>query len=270
MTAGSLVLVHAHPDDESLFSAGTMRHYADAGYRVVLITCTDGRLGLDGHARAGNDPRHDATSVAVVRAGELARAAQLLGVARHVSLGYRDSGLGDWASASDPGCFVMADRGEVARIIAAVMDEERCEVAITYDEYGYYGHPDHIAAHEATILAVEAVPSLRRLYYPVTPRDELARFVAEATRRGISLPLWVLDAGVGCEPSDVAASLDVSSLAATKRAAIAAHASQVDNADLVTMDEDLFRLLFGHEHYRLGWSRNGESGAANDLFGGAT
>jgi LmbE family N-acetylglucosaminyl deacetylase len=267
---GSLALVHAHPDDESLFTAGATRKYADEGRRVVLITCTDGRLGLDARARAGNDPRHDAATVVATRAGELAHAAELLGVARHVRLGYRDSGLGDWATAQDPECFARADLDAVARTVATILDDERCEVVVTYDEYGYYGHPDHVAAHRATRRAVEMSSAVERLYYPVTPRDRLGEFVERAAALGLALPLWVLDAGVGCEPSEVAATLDVTALVEVKRAAIAAHASQVDNADLVTMDEDLFRLLFGHEHYRLGWSRSGKSGAANDLFGGAT
>jgi LmbE family N-acetylglucosaminyl deacetylase len=268
VSQGSLVFIHAHPDDEALFTAGTARHYSDLGWRVVLITCTDGRLGLDERVRAGNDPRHNARAVAVTRAGELAASVALLGISRHVTLGYRDSGLADWPQASDDGTFVNTDTVAVARTIAAILDEERAVTVVTYDENGYYGHPDHIKAHEVTRAAIEMSATVDRLYYPVTPRATLEEFTVAAEAAGVSLPLWVLDAGRGTEADEVAVTVDATDLADVKRASIAAHASQVDNADLVTMDDALFRLLFGHEHYRLGWSRSGDAGASHDLMGG--
>jgi len=267
---GSLVFVHAHPDDEALFTAAAIRRYVDQGRRVVLVTCTDGRLGLDDRIRAGNDPRHKASAVAVTRAGELAASVALLGVSRHVALGYRDSGLTGWSQASDPASFVNADVAAVARTLASIFDEERAEVVVTYDENGYYGHPDHIQAHVVTRLAIEASPSVARLYYPVTPRTLLEQFVPQAESMGVALPLWIIDAGVGVDASAVAVTIDAGDLADLKRASIAAHASQVDNADLVTMDDELFRLALGSEYYQLGWSRSGGAGAADDFFGGAT
>jgi LmbE family N-acetylglucosaminyl deacetylase len=266
----TLVLVHAHPDDEALFTAGTARHYADLGHRVVLVTCTDGRLGLDVKVRAGNDPRHDPRAVAITRAGELAASVSTLGIARHVSLGYHDSGLPDWSQGDDPTSFVNADVGAVARTLTSILDEEGAAVVITYDENGYYGHPDHIMAHQVTMAAVQSAQSVQRLFYPVTPRVQLAEFIERAEAKGVSMPLWVLDAGTGTEASDVAVTIDAQDLAAVKRASIEAHASQVDNADLVTMDEELFILLFGLEHYRLGWSRTDTPVSLDDLFGGVS
>ncbi len=264
----TICFVHAHPDDEALFTAGTQRVYADEGARTILVTCTDGRLGLDDHVRAGNDPRHHSELTRAVRAGELARSVMLLGVERHVTLGYRDSGLLDWPANHDPRAFVNADEDRVARVLATLFDEENVDVVVTYDENGYYGHPDHIQANRVTRTAVELSSSVQRLFYPVTPRTVLEKFIPEARAMGVGLPLWVLDAGEGCDDEDVDVVIDAESVTETKRSAIAAHASQVDNADLVTMDEELFRLLFGREHFALAWSRERRPVSPDDLFGG--
>src|ERR1035438_5403414 len=178
--APTLVCVHAHPDDEALFTAGVTSHYADLGYRIVLITCTNGQLGLDDHARPGSDPLHDAEVTRATRAGELQRAAIVAGFSRVVTLGYDDSGMKGWSQNDRREAFVNADVTAVARTIAAVMDEENASVVVTYDENGFYGHPDHIMANVVTRAALELATSPKRLYYPVAPKGVLERFVAGA------------------------------------------------------------------------------------------
>ena len=266
----SLLFVHAHPDDEALFSAGTTRRYVTHGVSTFLVTCTDGRLGLDHRVRAGNDPRHNSALTRQVRSQELSTSVELLGFERHVTLGYRDSGLSDWRQNLDPGSFVNADVEAVARTIASIIDEVNAAVVVTYDENGYYGHPDHIQCNVVTQRAVRLSSSAQRLFYPVTPRSVLKEFVPAAQSRGVSLPLWVIDAGDGLADEQVTVDIDATEFASLKQQSIAAHASQVDNADLVTMDEDLFRLLFGHEYYQLGWSRQPNMTTAHELFGGLT
>jgi len=267
-SAGTVLLVHAHPDDEAIFTAGTSLHYHEAGYRVVLVTCTNGRLGIDDQWLGGNDPAHHTNWVRRTRAGELVEAARLVGVDRTVNLGYDDSGLTGWPQNIEPTSFMNADVDAVARTLASLMDEENATVIVTYDENGYYGHPDHIMANRVTRAALALSATPERLFYPVTPASVLAAFIPAATERRVYLPLWVHDAGAGFADDDVDVTVDARSHAGAKQAAISAHASQVDNADLSTMAPDLFELLFGREYYVLAWSRRNLPIPPDDLFGG--
>ena len=264
----TLVCVHAHPDDEALFSAGITAHYAALGHRVVLVTCTNGQLGLDGAGRDGSDPEHDDEGTRGVRAGELQRAAAILGFDRVVTLGYDDSGMVGWPQNTNPGAFMHADVDACARTLASLFDEEDASVIVTYDENGFYGHPDHIQANVVTRRALDFASSPRRLYYPVVPASVLTTFVEGANALGVFLPAWVLDAGQHVSDDMVASTVDVRAYAARKQWAMATHASQVDNGDLVRMDEALFELLFGTEYYQRAWSRHDAAGDQTDLFGG--
>jgi len=267
-SAPTLVCVHAHPDDEALFTAGVTSHYGDLGYRVVLITCTNGELGIDDHGRPGSDPLHDTEVTRATRAGELQRAAVVAGFSRVVTLGYDDSGMKGWPQNDRASAFMNVDVDAVARTLASIMDEEGASVVVTYDENGFYGHPDHIMANVATRAALERAASPQRLYYPVAPKGVLDAFVTGARAKGVVLPAWIEDADHTVSDDTVAATMDVRSLAKRKHLAIATHASQVDNADLVTMDQELFTLLFGIEYYQRAWSRDVTSGDETDLFGG--
>jgi len=264
----TLVCVHAHPDDESLFTAGISAHYAGLGYDVVLVTCTNGRLGIDEGGRAGSSLHHDPGTTASVRAGELQRAAALVGFTRQVTLGFNDSGMSGWPQNNDPGAFVGADIDKVGRTLAALFDEVGATVVVTYDERGFYGHPDHVMANRVTRNAVQRSSVVERLYYPVIPSSVLERFINDAEATGVFLPAWVLHAAPGTPDSLVSTVMDVTPYARRKQAAIATHASQTDNADLVTMSPDLFNVLFGTEYYQGAWSRYATRDDKTDLFGG--
>lgn len=269
MTPFTLLCVHAHPDDESLFTAGATSHYAERGVRNVLVTCTLGQLGIDDQGRAGDDPGHDPATTRATRAAELARAGALVGFARQLTLGYRDSGMAGWAANADPDAFVNADVETTARVIADVIDQENAAVVVTYDENGFYGHPDHVMANVVTRRAVQLSTSAQRLFYPVVPRGVLGAFVTRALARGVALPAWVHDAVADIPDDAVACVMDVSRFSTLKQRAIATHASQTDNADLVSMDGELFAMIFGTEYYQLGWRRDDSSLACvEDFFGG--
>jgi LmbE family N-acetylglucosaminyl deacetylase len=269
MTSPTLLCVHAHPDDESLFTAGITSHYAERGVRNVLITCTMGQLGIDDHGRAGADPDHDAAVTRATRAGELMRAGELVGYERQLTLGFKDSGMMGWLTNQDPDAFMNADVEATARIIADVIDQENSSVVVTYDDNGFYGHPDHVMAHIVTRRAVEMSTRAQRLFYPVVPRSVLGSFVAQARAQGVFLPAWVENAVADFPDDAVTSVMDVSRFSARKQQAIATHSSQTDNADLVTMDAELFALIFGTEYYQLGWRRDKSSLACvEDLFGG--
>lgn len=264
----TIVFVHAHPDDEAFFGAGATANYAALGHRVVLVTCTNGQLGIDQGARVGSDLLHDSLNTKSVRAGELQRAAALLGYSRVITLGYDDSGMKGWPENESPGAFMNVNVDAVARTLGAIFDEERAVVVVTYDENGFYGHPDHVMANVVTRRALNYSSSVERLYYPVVPRGVINQFVEGANNLGLSLPDWVLDAATNVPDELIASTLDVRKYARLKQEAMAAHASQVDNGDLARMNEDLFMLLFGNEYYQRGWSRLETSDDRADLFGG--
>ncbi len=267
MTRQTIVCVHAHPDDEALFTSGASSLYSERGHRLVLVTCTYGQLGIDGAGRAGNVAGHDDLDTRAHRAMELQRAGSLCGFDRQVSLGYLDSGMAGWSSHHHPDAFVNVDVERAARQVAAIIDAEDAAVVVTYDEDGFYGHPDHVSAHRITRRAVDISLSARRLFYPVIPRSVLSEFVSRATAAQLSMPAWVTDASLDTEDDQVAVRLDVRSRASLKQRAIALHETQIDNADLVSMSEELFELLFGIEYYRLGWSRDSVP-PLDDLLGG--
>ncbi len=264
----TLVCVHAHPDDESLFTAGITAHYAELGYQIILVTCTSGLLGIDDQNRPGSAVGHHREYVRAIRAKELQDAAHLVGISRVVTLGYEDSGLPGWDQNSAPLAFMNCNVDAVGTTLAAIFAEVGATVVVTYDENGFYGHPDHIMANRVTQDAVAKSPSVERLYYPVMPSDLMADFVARATAQRVSLPKWVTDASVDIDRSLVSTVMDVSRFSSLKQRAIATHASQTDNADLVTMDPTLFAMLFGTEFYQRAFSKTPTSADSVDLFGG--
>ena len=147
----TLMTVHAHPDDETIGTGGTMAKAIRAGHRVVLVTCTRGELGEivvpdmdtpDNHRRLGE-----------TRAGELESAMGILGVTEWDNLGYRDSGMMGEPGNNDPRSFWQADLDEAARRLTWLIRQHRPDVVTTYNEFGGYGHPDHIRTHDVAVRA---------------------------------------------------------------------------------------------------------------------
>jgi LmbE family N-acetylglucosaminyl deacetylase len=147
----TLMTVHAHPDDETIGTGGTMAKAVRDGHRVVLVTCTRGELGEivvkdmdtpDNHRRLGE-----------IRAGELESAMSVLGVTEWENLGYRDSDMMGRPGNLDPRSFWQADLDEAARRLAWLIRQYRPDVVTTYNEFGGYGHPDHIRVHDVAIRA---------------------------------------------------------------------------------------------------------------------
>jgi N-acetyl-1-D-myo-inositol-2-amino-2-deoxy-alpha-D-glucopyranoside deacetylase len=233
----SLLLVHAHPDDESIGTGATMARYAAEGARVTLVTCTLGELGEVippdlSHLFPDELGQH--------RIRELNRACAALGVSGHRFLGgegkYRDSGMMGLPDNDDPRCFWQASVAEAAHDLLTVIEEVQPDVIVTYDANGFYGHPDHIQAHRVTVAARELAGSGARLYATAMPRSVL--------ERAVELPAdsWfarVRDLSVSVPDDQVTNEVDGSLYLAAKREAMRAHETQItiDGDDFALSDE---------------------------------
>ena len=147
----TLMTVHAHPDDETIGTGGLMAKSIAEGRRVILVTCTRGEMGEivvkemdtpENHRRLGE-----------IRAGELERAMAHLGVTEWENLGYHDSDMMGRPGNHDPRCFWQADLDEAAGRLAWFMRRYQPDVVTMYNDFGGYGHPDHIRVHDVTVRA---------------------------------------------------------------------------------------------------------------------
>jgi LmbE family N-acetylglucosaminyl deacetylase len=267
-TSRCLLTVHAHPDDEALFTAGVMARYAADGVRSVLVTCTDGSLGFAPDGTAPHDEGHDRAEVAAARRKELEDSARLLGVDRLEWFGFEDSGMAGWPENDRDDAFINQPLADVASRIAAVIADERPQVVVTYDEHGFYGHPDHIATHHATMEAVGQSQGVEKVYFPAIPKTVLAAYLELARGMGLVLPEWLDDPDWGVPDELVQTEVDCSDFVSRKHAALAAHASQTDNADLVGLPDELFALVFGTERFVRAFDATGTSLPEDDLFAG--
>jgi LmbE family N-acetylglucosaminyl deacetylase len=150
----TLMAVHAHPDDESNSTGGTLARYSAEGVRTVLVTCTNGEFGdAPGHIKPDQDG-HDPDDVARIRLAELKVATVALGVSHTEILGYRDSGMRGWPQNEDPRAFHHQPDEVVAARIIELFEQFRPQVVITYFANSGYNHPDHLKAHDVTIAAL--------------------------------------------------------------------------------------------------------------------
>jgi LmbE family N-acetylglucosaminyl deacetylase len=244
--AGTLVSFHAHPDDEAIITGGTMARAADNGHRVVLVYATRGENGevADGVL----DPSE---TLAARREREARRAAEILGVARVEFLGYRDSGMADTETNAATGSFWSADVDEAARSLASILEEEHAEVLTTYDERGGYGHPDHIQAYRVGVRAA-GLAHTPRVYAATVSRQHFLAVAREqyAEMPPDSRPPNPDDFDLGVDESRITTTVDVSSVIDRKRAAMAAHATQIpDESFFLRLGPDEFLRTFGLEWY---------------------
>ncbi|HXQ60843.1 MAG TPA: PIG-L family deacetylase [Acidimicrobiales bacterium] len=240
------VFFHAHPDDEAIATAGTMAALAAAGHRVVLVTATRGELGEvpDGLLAPGE-------TLADRRAVELEAACEVLGVARHVYLGYGDSGMEGEDTNNDPGCFWQADLDEAARRMAAILREEEADVLTAYDERGNYGHPDHIQVHRVGLRAGE-LAGVPRVFMATVNRDHLYELLETdggATLLATEDERPAID-NLGVADERITTAVDVGAFLDQKRRAMAAHASQISETSFfLSMPAEAFAAVWGTEWY---------------------
>jgi N-acetyl-1-D-myo-inositol-2-amino-2-deoxy-alpha-D-glucopyranoside deacetylase len=193
-----LLLVHAHPDDECLATGGTIARYAAEGARVVLVTCTNGEVGEIAEVPELGTVDEIRARLGEIRTAELREACRQLGDVDLRMLGYHDSGMEGTPENDDPGAFVNQDLDAAVERVVGIIRETAPDVVVTYNEIGFYGHPDHIRAHDVAVAAVEAAadagyrpelgPAHRvaKLYYTAVPKSLLAGGRQMAEQLGIS------------------------------------------------------------------------------------
>jgi LmbE family N-acetylglucosaminyl deacetylase len=268
----TLLAVHAHPDDETITTGGTLARYGAEGVRTVVVTCTSGELGW----RMGVTPAGEQAWVSGIRLRELEAAAARLGVSRLVQLGYADSGMPGSADNQRPGAFWGADLDEAAARLLAVLNQDRPQVVLAYDETGGYGHPDHVKAHQVAVAAYAAYAlgqeQRSRLYYVRLPLGWARHFTCALRAAGIDAPGSAAagaDAGphvqqIGVPDALVTTTIDVRPYVAAKRAAVACYGSQFPPEHFLRrMPPALADELWAYEFY----SRPGAQ-AETDLFAG--
>jgi len=241
------VTFHAHPDDESISTAGTMAVAADEGHRVVLVVATKGEHGeiVDGVLTEGE-------RLGDRRALETERAAEVLGAARVEFLGYTDSGMMGEPTNDAPGSFWSAPLDEAATRLAAILEDEQADALTVYDQDGQYGHPDHIQVHRVGVRAAELAGTPRVLEATIN-RDHIERLIAAQANELPGLPDAPTPDDVstfGVPEAAITTTIDVRRVLARKRAAMQAHASQIaETSWFLAMPDEAFAAAFGQEWY---------------------
>jgi N-acetyl-1-D-myo-inositol-2-amino-2-deoxy-alpha-D-glucopyranoside deacetylase len=278
--------VHAHPDDETLTTGGTMARYAaDPDASVTLVTCTLGEEGEVIPPELALLAADEADQLGGYRIGELAAACAALGVTDHRFLGgtgrWRDSGMvlaGHGVRAATPQRLhprALAARAALADqvdALTAVLEEVAPQVVVTYAADGGYGHPDHVRAHDITAAAVRRVPEVARLFATVIGRKTLDVGLAGLAGPGLPFRMPGLDELPSVPDADVTLSLDVSAHRTARLTALAAHATQValwegPGRTAFAMSNGVAQPLLDVEEFVLVQGEPVEPGA-DDLFAG--
>lgn len=284
------MLVHAHPDDETISTGATMARYAAEGAEVTLVTCTlgeEGEILLDefAHLAADRDDR-----LGEHRQSELGSAMAALGVSDWRLLGgpgrFRDSGMIGTPANEKPGCFWRTDLLEAATALVEIIREVRPQVVVTYDDFGGYGHPDHIQAHRITHYAIALAQSasfrpdlgpawaVPKAYWTAFPRSILRAGIEAMKAQGQTdgfaamdpddLPFAVDDALITTE-------IDAAEYLPAKMAALRAHGTQVNvDGGFFALADNVGSQAFGTEYFRLAMGALGPAanGRETDLFAG--
>jgi len=292
VTSRRMLLVHAHPDDETINNGATMARYVAEGASVTLLTCTLGEEGEILVPELEQLAAGQADQLGGYRIWELRAAMSALGVSDIRFLGgpgrYRDSGMMGTPANEHPRAFWNADLDEAVGHAVAVVREIRPQVVVTYDENGGYGHPDHIQAHRVAMASVEkaADPEYRpdlgepwtaaKVYWCAMPRsvlqagiDALKAAGDETFFQGVEsaddVPFAVAD-------DEIAAAVDGRAHVAQKDAAMRAHPTQIlVDGPFFALSNMLGQEVLGTEYYRLVRGERGPVGPdgwEGDLFAG--
>jgi len=279
------MFVHAHPDDESSKGAATMARYAKEGYRISVVTLTDGGAGEI--LNPAMDRPGILERMTQIRQEELERALQILGVTDHFDLGYADSGYvenfdGD-GSRLAPDCFFNVPIDEPVQRLVAIVRRVQPDVLVTYPEGGGYPHPDHIRCHDVAVAAYHAAadPSaypqagapwtVRKLYYVgAFNRRKVEALHTACLARGIESPFtgW-LERWDPDETDPSTTHVDVGEYLAQRSQALLAHATQIDPDGMwFTVPDDVVQQVYPYEDFELAHAHVDTQIPEDSLFAG--
>ena len=276
-----VLLVHAHPDDETINNGATMAMYAALGASVTLVTCTRGEEGEVLIPELAHLAASATDSLGQHRITELALAMKELGVTDHRFLGegvklYRDSGMMGTEPNNRPDVFWQADLEEAADLLVQVIDEVKPHVLITYDEFGGYGHPDHIQAHRVAMRAAEKSEwDIPKIYWNVMPVSVIQEGID--AMKGIDSDFWgaekAEDLPFAKDDSFVHALVDGNAYVDKKMNAMKAHSTQIAvDGPFFALSNNVGLQVWGNEYYTLVKGEKSaplnEKGYESDLFAG--
>ena len=276
------LLVHAHPDDETINNGATMAMYAALGAEITLVTCTRGEEGEVLVPDLAHLAANETDQLGQHREHELAEAMKALGISDHRFLGegkvkFRDSGMMGTEPNNRADCFWQADLDEAAKLLVEVIHEVKPHILITYDEIGGYGHPDHIQAHRVAMRAAELATEwkISKIYWNAMPKSVLANGIEAMKEVGSNFfgTENVDDLPFAKADELVTAVVDANSYVEAKMAAMKAHATQIElDGPFFALSNHLGLQVWGYEFYSLVQGEAHEpfnsDGREIDLFAG--
>lgn len=285
LPARRVLLVHAHPDDETIGTGATMAKYAAEGAQVTLVTCTlgeEGEILVPGLSHLASDKED---KLGEHRMTELDAACAAMGVTDHRYLGgpgrWRDSGMMGTEHNERPEVFWQAPFDEATAALVAIIREVRPQVVVTYDEKGGYGHPDHIQAHRVTVAAFERAgdpafgegepwtPS--KLYYTAFPKSVLQEGIDRLKESGHENFFGVDSADdlpFGNPDDEVTTAIEATKYLENKMLAMRAHATQIAvDGPFFALSDNLGHTAWGVEYF-IRVRGEGPEGRETDLFAG--
>ena len=278
-----ILLVHAHPDDETINNGATMALYAALGAQVTLVTCTRGEEGEVLVPELAHLASNESDQLGPHREIELANAMKALGISDFRFLGdastrFRDSGMMGTPQNDRPDVFWQADLATSSKFLSGVIDEIKPHVLITYDEIGGYGHPDHIQAHRVAMAAAEKANwSIPKIYWNTMPKSVIADGIEKMKALGSDF--------FGAESADdlpfakddvfVTTLIDGNEYVQAKMHAMAAHATQIAlDGPFFALSNNMGLQVWGNEYYTLVKGERAEPfdehGRETDLLAGIT
>lgn len=279
-----LLLVHAHPDDETINNGATMAKYVADGIHVTLVTCTRGEEGEVLVPELTHLASNQTDQLGNERIKELRNAMQKLGVSDHRFLGepeiaWRDSGMMGSEQNKRPDVFWNADLNTAAQHLVKIILEIKPQVMITYDEFGGYGHPDHIKAHQVAMKAAELADSagwsIQKIYWNIMPRSVIAQGIEKMKEIGSDFfgTDNVDDLPFAKSDEFVSALVSAPEFVDKKMAAMAAHATQISlDGPFFALSNNLGMSVFADEYYTLVRGNKAPpfdfAGRETDLFSG--
>ena len=276
-----MLLVHAHPDDETINNGATMALYAALGADVTLVTCTRGEEGEVLVKDLEHLAAHNTDSLGDHRVEELAVAMKALGISDHRFLGegrikYRDSGMMGTEPNNRPDVFWQANFDDATHDLVKVIEEVKPHVLITYDEIGGYGHPDHIQAHRVAMSAAEkSAWNIQKIYWNVMPKSVIQEGIDAMKKIGSDFfgAESAEDLPFAKDDSFVHAMVDGNAYVEQKMDAMRAHATQIEvDGPFFALSNNLGLQVWGHEYYTLVKGDKHEpldaQGYESDLFAG--